>query len=188
MRRLMGKAIVALVSVQLLTALLASTGGATSPRPALLGAPALVADFGNFNSLSCASAGNCAAGGSYEDSSGDTQAFVVDETAGTWGNAEKVPGTAKLNRGGDANVYRLSCGSAGNCAAGGSYEDSSGNAEEVPGTASLDVGGGAGVLSLSCASAGNCAAGGTYEHASGNTSLFVVDETAGTWGKAQEIK
>ena len=110
----MGKAIVALVSAQLLTALLASTGGATSSRPEALAAPALAANFGDINSLSCASAGNSAAGGSYEDSSGHTQAFVVDETAGTWGNAEEVPGTASLNAGGDAAVASVSCGSAGN--------------------------------------------------------------------------
>ena len=103
---------------------------------------------------------------------------MVDETAGTWGNAKKVPGTASLNVGGDASVTSLSSASAGNCSAGGSYIDSSGNgqvfvvdeaagtwgnAEEVPGTASLDAGGDAYGLSLSCASADNSArqAGGT---------------------------
>jgi hypothetical protein len=202
MRRLIGKAIVALVSVQLLTALLASMGGATSPRPTLIGAPALAADFGGIGPLSCASAGNCAAGGSYEDSSGNTQAFVVDETAGTWGKAKKVPGTASLNVGGDAYVLSLSCASAGNCAAGGSYEDSSGhtqafvvdetpgtwgNAEEVPGTAKLNKGGGAYVSSVSCGSAGNCAAGGNYVDNSGYDQVFVVDEMAGTWGNAEEV-
>ncbi len=45
MRRLIGKVIVALVSLQLLTALLASTGGATSPNSAVLGAPALATQF-----------------------------------------------------------------------------------------------------------------------------------------------
>ena len=155
-------------------------------------------------SLSCASAGNFAAGGSYEDSLDDTQPFVVDQTAGTWGNAKKVPGSAKLNRVGDAyfSVASVSCGSAGNSAAGGSYVDSSGRteafvvgetagtwrkAEEVPGIASLNVGGDAYVSSLSSASAGNSAAAGTYEDASGNIPVFVVDETAGTWGKAEKV-
>ena len=112
MRRLIGKTIIVLVSVQLLTALFASTGGATSPRRTLLAASALAADFGDIGPLSCASGGNCAAGGSYEDSTGLTQAFVVDETAGTWGDAEEVPGTASLNIGGDATVTSLSCASA----------------------------------------------------------------------------
>ena len=71
--------------------------------------------------------GNCSAGGSYVDSSGNTQAFVVSETNGTWGTAEEVPGTAALNQGEIAGILSLSCGAAGNCSAGGVYYDSSGN-------------------------------------------------------------
>jgi IPT/TIG domain len=78
-------------------------------------------------SVSCASAGNCGAGGYYEDSSDHSQAFVVNETNGTWGEAEEVPGTATLNAGGEASISSVSCASAGNCAAGGYYTDSSGD-------------------------------------------------------------
>src|SRR5579862_7599165 len=42
-------------------------------------------------SVSCASPGNCAAGGN----SGD-HAFVVDETGGSWGTAQAVPGMAAV--------------------------------------------------------------------------------------------
>jgi hypothetical protein len=80
-------------------------------------------------SLSCASAGNCSAGGYYDDGSGHAQSFVVDEVNGTWGNAIEVPGSATLNTGGFASVYSLSCPSAGNCSAGGSYSDGSGHAQ-----------------------------------------------------------
>jgi hypothetical protein len=38
-----------------------------------------------------------------------------------------VPASATLNRGGDATVASLSCGSMGDCSAGGAYKDSSGN-------------------------------------------------------------
>ena len=153
-------------------------------------------------SVSCASAGNCSAGGYYTDSSGHDQAFVVSETNGTWGKAEEVPGTAALNTGGDAEVASVSCASAGNCSAGGVYEDSSGHrqafvvnetngtwgkAEEVPGTAALNTGGFAEVASVSCASAGNCSAGGDYIDGSGNPQAFVVSEANGTWGKAEEV-
>ena len=41
------------------------------------------------------------------------------------GTAEEVPGTAALNRGGNATIASVSCASAGNCNAGGSYTDSS---------------------------------------------------------------
>ena len=159
--------------------------------------------FAAVNSVSCASAGNCSAGGGYTDSSNDNQAFVVGETNGTWGTAEEVPGTAALDQGiPGASVGSLSCAGAGDCSAGGSYTDSSGNmqafvvgetngswgtAQEVPGTAALNLGGSAEILSVSCASAGNCDAGGYYTDSSGKMQVFVADETNGTWGMAQEV-
>jgi hypothetical protein len=74
---------------------------------------------------------------------------VVSEVGGTWTQAEELPGIAALNTGGSASIASVSCGSAGNCSAGGTYRDSSGHyqalvdsqfgggwsqAEEVPGT------------------------------------------------------
>ena len=83
--------------------------------------------FAAIESVSCASAGNCGAGGIYIDSAGNTQAFVVSQTGGTWHPAIEVPGTAALNQIGDAVITSVSCASAGNCSAGGDYTDSSGN-------------------------------------------------------------
>ena len=80
-----------------------------------------------IHSVSCASAGNCSAGGLYRDSSGNLQAFGVSHADGTWGKAEEIPGTATLNKGGDAQVNSLSCAPAGTCSAGGIYTDSSGH-------------------------------------------------------------
>jgi hypothetical protein len=60
-------------------------------------------------------------------SSGQFQAFVVEETNGTWGTAIEVPGTAALNQGGFAFVESVSCASAAECSAGGIYADSSGH-------------------------------------------------------------
>ena len=152
-------------------------------------------------SVSCASAGKCAAGGSYRDGSGHQQAFVASEKHGTWGTASEVPGSASLNKGGIAQVTSVSCASAGNCAAGGFYEDNSPHAQafvvseingmwrmaiEVPGSAALNIGG-AGVNSVSCASAGNCRAGGFYTDSSGQEQALVVNETNGTWGTAIEV-
>lgn len=76
-----------------------------------------------ITSVSCASAGNCSGGGSYLDASDRDQAFVVSQFNGTWETAGEVPGTAALNQGGIANVASVSCGSAGNCSAGGYYTD-----------------------------------------------------------------
>lgn len=78
------------------------------------------------NSVSCRSAGNCSAGGYYTQITADEQAFVVNETNGTWGSAEEVPGTASLNTGGFAVINSVSCGSVGHCTAGGYYTESLG--------------------------------------------------------------
>ena len=143
--------------------------------------------FAGITSVSCASAGNCSAGGSYESSPDFAQAFVVSETNGTWGTALEVPGTAAFNQG-DAGVSAVSCGSPGNCSAGGAYLHSGGfqvyvvnqvngtwhTAKEVPGTAALNQGGDALISSVSCASAGSCSAGRYYSDSSGHQQAFVV--------------
>ena len=161
-------------------------------------------------SVSCASAGNCAAGGYYTDGYGDRQAFVVSQKNGVWRTAIEVPGTDALNLEGDARVNAVSCATAGNCAAGGYYNYSDqggyrqafvvsekngvwGAAIEVPGTAALNSGGDAQVNSVSCATPGNCAAGGYYSD--NDTRLysyvyrqaFVVSEKHGAWGAAIEV-
>lgn len=153
-------------------------------------------------SVSCGAPGVCAAGGYYLDGFGNYQAFVVDETAGAWGQAVKVPRTSTLNKGGDAEVNSVSCGAAGECAAGGSYLDGSGHSQafvvsetdsvwgqavEVPGTSTLNKGGDAAAKSVSCNAAGDCAAGGFYRNRSGHHEAFVVRGTNGSWGKALEV-
>jgi hypothetical protein len=150
-------------------------------------------------SVSCPSAGNCAAGGEYADRSARFQALVASEQNGHWGNAIKVPGTAALNAGGVASVNWVSCPSAGNCLAGGYYTDHAfrmqafvaterngrwGNAIELPGSAELNVGGSAQVYTVSCPSAGNCAAGGYYTDRARRIQAFVAGERNGRWGKA----
>ena len=159
-------------------------------------------DSAQLAALSCASAGNCSAGGVYADSSGRTQPFVVSQVRGAWGRAEEVPGIAALNMGSDAEVTSVSCASAGNCSAGGLYTDSSGHtrafgvsqvhgawgkAIAIPGTPALDQAATATILSLSCGSAGNCSAGGAYTDNAGNPHAFVASQVHGTWGAAQQV-
>jgi hypothetical protein len=185
-----------------------STWGNAQEVPGLGTLNAANGGFAEVLSVSCASAGNCAAGGYYTvDTSsgvvGPEQGFVADEANGTWGNAQEVPGLGALNADNDAKVLSVSCGSAGNCAAGGQYEDSSGhlqgfvadeastsstwgNAQEVPNLGTLNTSNSAEAFSVSCASAGNCAAGGHYD-AVGDDQGFVVDEAGGSWGNAQEV-
>ena len=152
-----------------------------------------VGGIASINSVSCASAGNCSAGGGYRDGSDNYQAFVISEVNGTWAAAREVAGN--LNSNGLASVYSVSCASPGNCSAGGDYDYDYnfgfvvsekngvwGKAINVPGLGALafrfsDV------LSVSCASAGNCAAGGDYETAGGSQG-FVVIQKNGVWSKA----
>jgi hypothetical protein len=185
----------------------ARPGGGWGKAEEVPGFAALNTDgVAEVNSVSCGSAGDCSAGGSYLDSSDFTQAFVVSQVHGVWGKAEEVPGTAALNKGGDANVLSVSCPSAANCSAVGYFAYSNdgmgdsltqafvvseingtwGKAEVVPGLTALNTGGFAQFNSVSCASAGNCSAGGAYDHRPA-IQAFVDSEVDGRWGKAEEV-
>ena len=80
-----------------------------------------------IGSVSCATPGNCGAGGYYTDSAGHRQAFVVSQANGAWHTAIEVPGTAALDQGGTAEIGSVSCATPGNCSAGGYYEVGSSN-------------------------------------------------------------
>src|SRR5262249_61183636 len=60
-----------------------------------------------ISSVSCASAGNCSAGGSY---SRGQKAFVVSQVSGKWGTAIQVPGLSNYP---DAAINPVPCASAG---------------------------------------------------------------------------
>lgn len=152
-------------------------------------------------SVSCRSAGNCAAGGWYSTANGAQQAFVAAEKNGAWQSAVKVA-TAQ-NKGGDAQVNQVSCGSPGNCAAVGAYAPASGQQTPfvvnekngtwgpmlaVPGIVTLDTGHFGGLSSVSCASAGNCTMEGYYNVAKPKAqSAFVATEKNGALGSAVEV-
>ncbi len=152
-------------------------------------------------SVSCTSAGNCAAAGDYRLASGREQAFVVAEKNGRWGRAAGVPGLAALNkRGTIESAKHVSCASAGSCAVTGDYTDGAGHQQiyvasekngvwgkaiEVPGLGALNVDGRANVTSLSCGAAGNCVIAGYYTaDADGHRQGFVANEEKGVWGQA----
>ena len=112
------------------------------------------------------------------------------EQNGRWGQAIEVPGLGALNRGGNAHVSSVSCASAGNCAAAGTYGQPYGlgfvaverhgrwgQAIKVPGLGALNKGGGAFVSEVSCAPAGTCSAGGSYTDRHHHFQGFVVSQT-----------
>jgi hypothetical protein len=195
-----GKAGAATVDLQAFVA--NETGGKWGAARAVPGLAALNAGKNaQVTSLSCASPGNCAAGGTYAGNSTALaqEAFIVNETHGTWGKAEEVPGTAPGAAKYESQVTSVSCASAGNCSAGG-YDDDSGmipsaetakafvidetggtwgTAHEVPGMTAINTRGYlTGVSSVSCVSATDCAAGGSYGYAGvGDSGAFVVDKS-----------
>ena len=156
----------------------------------------------SFASVSCASAGNCSAGGHYVDVDGHQQAFVVSQVDGVWQTFEDVPGLVAANTGGGADVVSVSCTSAGNCSAGGNYKVGRAQQafvvsqvdgvwqtfEDVPGLVAANAGGGADVISVSCSSAGNCSAGGFYSLISlYNQQAFVVSQVDGVWQTFEDV-
>jgi len=114
---------------------------------------------GGVASVSCTSAGNCAAGGSYGYPYGS--AFVINEKNGVWGKAIYTGPPAQIS-----DVGSVSCASPGNCVAAGRYFDGNGTrgfvVSEKNGVwgKAITV---AGAGSVSCAPAGSCAAVGGYK-------------------------
>jgi hypothetical protein len=171
--------------------------------------------YGIFASVSCVSAGNCVAGGSYawpaDFAGGVYEPFVATERNGRWGKAIQVPGippagstvcepdSASCVAG---QVFAVSCAPGGTCAVGGQYDTAAisgtvafvatyqngrwANAIQVPGLAALDTAKNSAVNSVSCTPAGQCAAGGSYLNIEGYRA-FVVDENNGTWGQAHTV-
>jgi Big-like domain-containing protein len=156
--------------------------------------------FSRITAVSCRSAGNCTVTGQFSTSLRGTKAFVVSEVNGTWGNAIEVPGITAISGGSDAaTASAVSCATAGNCAAGGVYDDSNptpaehvfvavqaggawGNAQQLTGTGTKPA-----LSSVSCATPGNCAFGGSGTDASGHVQGFVADlsAAAGAGGQIQ---
>ena len=132
----------------------------------------------NLTSVSCYSAGNCSAVGTYTDSSGNTQGLLLDEVDGTWGSGTSVPLPAGAASNPSLHLNSVSCAQDGICSAVGTYTDSSGNTQgllldEVGGTwqsgTEAPLPGDAAsnpkvdLSSVSCASGSKCSAVGSYD-------------------------
>jgi hypothetical protein len=148
--------------------------------------------YERVNTLSCRSAGNCAAGGTIQTQVGTsvTTAWVASETNGLWHPAKKL--AVALNKGNQSYTAQVSCGSPSNCVAVGYYSPASDafkpfieaekNGTWQPLVILSGLGPEGSLYTVSCASAGNCSAGG----AGGTSSAFhpiVLTERNGTWGK-----
>lgn len=160
-------------------------GGIWGTATEVPGLAALSHGDASLSSVSCASPGNCAAGGYYTEGSGKQHPFVVDEQDGVWGAAIEAQGSAF-----DSMVYpevtSVSCGGSGDCAAVGFdfIDGSSGSFvmsehSGVWGTALKEPGVEA---SVSCGGVGECVAVG----ATSKGGVLVV-ERSGEWGKGVRV-
>jgi hypothetical protein len=150
-------------------------------------------------SVACASAGNCVAVGEYKDTTTSEQAMVATQSAGgAWQASElTLPANATTTAGAQSAVLSsVACGSAGNCAAGGLYGDTTGSEQALVATQSAggvwqaseltlpaDSNTTAGqqtaiVNSVVCASAGYCAAVGEYKDTTGSDQALAVSSVA----------
>src|SRR5439155_53043 len=134
-------------------------------------------------SVSCPPAGNGGPVGWYAAGAGHGQGVVLSESAGAWAAGVEATPPAGAATNPVVNPDSVSCASAGNCSAVGSYNDGSGHFQgllltesagawaagveaTLPAGAATDPG--VFLSSVSCASAGNCSAVGFYTDSSGH--------------------
>ena len=142
--------------------------------------------------LDCSSIGNCTLAGTIRNSSEVSKAFIATQTNGTWASAAPVPGISSLGNNTDSTVWSISCPSASDCVAAGTYKSALnlggrseqpfivvktdgtwGNAMVVPGidlaTSVMDPGS----IRVSCASVGECSVAGSVVRNSASK-IFVL--------------
>jgi len=86
--------------------------------------------FVSLTSVSCASAGNCSAVGTYLTTSPAQAGLLLTETGGAWGAGVEASVPAGATQ---VSLASVSCTSAGDCSAVGTYNDSSGAATSCVG-------------------------------------------------------
>ena len=149
-----------------------------------------------LTSISCPSAGNCGAIGAYYDKNGDRQGVLLTEISGKWGPGvmAQLPGTATSPQ--FVTPDSISCPSAGNCTAVGTYTDINGTdgvfLTQTRGTwargllARLPLHGSNDAVTLhsvSCPSVGNCSVVGDFADGNLGVQALVFSETAGHWAR-----
>jgi hypothetical protein len=169
--------------------LLTWSGGAWSSVSVPLPANAATSPDVSIYAVSCASVNDCVAGGSYTDSSGNTQGLLLIWSGGSWAPAEApVPSDAGSNPW--AQVQGVSCPTTTRCVAVGSYGSqvaegllwtwSAGswtvaNLPALPGGASDSD---SDVYDVSCPSVSQCVAVGYYND---NQDGLLLTLSGGSW-------
>ena len=155
-----------------------------------------------FTSVSCATAGNCTAIGSFANLDDFDEAFTMTSTNGVWALARPVEfpdGVQSEDPNGILNS--VSCTSPGNCTIVGRFRTSDGSHEAFTMTSTNTVWELARpaifpetagpfrtvteFASVSCTSPGNCTAAGTFGMVSGGNAAFTMTSTNGVWELAR---
>ena len=159
--------------------------------------------YSSFNSVSCASDGNCTAAGYFKNENGGFEAFTLTRSGGQWGQATPAvfaTGVEQSPTYPNAGFYAVSCAPGGNCAAVGYFSNAADKTEAMTMMLSGGVWGratpaefasdvqnvdpSASFAAVSCASAGNCTATGNFKNAAGKTEAMTMTSSGGEWGQA----
>jgi hypothetical protein len=169
----------------------------------------------SLKSVSCGSAGNCTAVGSYRDSSWEQKGLLLSERSGVWASGAEAALPVNADSDPSVSLESVSCASAGHCTAVGTYVDSSGNRQGlllsensgvwstgVEATLPTDAATGlfgvnaefcnsdspcVTISSVSCASTSNCSAVGSYNDSSGHREALVLSQKSGTWVRGVQV-
>ncbi len=151
-----------------------------------------------INAVSCPSAGECTAVGSYVDQSGAAQGLLVNESGGSWqpGIEAQLPNSPGADP--QVNLTSVSCPATGDCTAIGDYVDIHGWTEgvilteaggvwtqtsevadpvNVPVFRTPDVS----LNAVSCPASGDCLVVGTYQNSKHHTQGLLEIERGGKW-------
>jgi hypothetical protein len=192
-----------LIPVLISLAAVAPAASAAAPNPTV-----------ELTALSCASAGNCSAIGTYDDALSDSQGLLLTEKHGAWGRglqAQLPAGAADvpLKTGNGGGLVEIACPAAGDCTAIGRYTDATSvdhglllnerNGNWRRGTRVLlptnavaarkpknGIADDLGLAAVSCSSVGNCVAVGNYQTNAEVWEGLILAETHGKWGRAFE--
>jgi hypothetical protein len=191
---------------------LGETWGMAQPLRGFAALPGGGRDINPFAGLSCASPGNCSAGGFYYnlDATGrpPTYAFVFGQVRGAWSRVRLVPGVAALQKNPGSDIGTPSCVAPGYCSAAGSLQSPKRGigpvfvtsqlhgvwqrARPLPGLAALDSGGLGVLRALSCSAPGDCRAVGYFTvrgglYSSEHRFAFVASQVHGIWSRARPL-
>jgi len=158
--------------------------------------PSNASASGNAGTLgmSCSSASQCVAAGTYTDSSGHMQGLLLNGAGSLW-TAMESPLPANASGTPDAGFFGASCPSASRCVAVGSYTDTAGNSQgllltgsgsswtatEAPLPSNAASSPDASVSGVSCPSASQCVAVGYYQDTSGDTQGLLLTWSGSSW-------